>query len=198
MRHVLGVVLAILMALAAFFGGSWGYLRLLRFSAVNGAAPTLPATGGTLLHDRSVLFAFAVLAAVALLAGILVAAPRISPLAAGLPGLLFIAWTVVYAIGVQRAVRYIPLKHEVFGDGFEALLMNGVLAVAGIVLIIPLFVPSRWRGRAGYGGTADYYGAGGAAGAAGNSGLGLLSDWSETAPYPQPDTAPYPQQPPTE
>jgi hypothetical protein len=32
--------------------------------------------------------------------------------------------------------------------GFQALLTDGVLALLGIVLIIPLFVPSRWRRRA--------------------------------------------------
>lgn len=213
MRHVLGIVLAVVMALAVFFGGSWGYLRLLRIPAahgpVNGAASALPAAGGSLLHDKNVLLAFAALAAVALLAGILVAVPRISPLAAGLPGLLFITWTVVYGIQVQRAARYIPLKHGAFGDGFEALLVNGVLAAAGIVLVIPLFVPSRWRRRTTYrdqggyygdqggyyGDQAGYYGdqAGyGGQGAAGGADAGLLSDWSDTAPYPQPPTQPPP------
>ncbi|MGH3168634.1 MAG: hypothetical protein ACRDN0_22480 [Trebonia sp.] len=178
MRHVLGFVLAIVMALAVFFGGSWGYLRLLRVPVVNGATSTLPAAGGSLLHDKNVLLAFAALAGVALLAGILIAVPRISPLAAGLPGLLFVAWTVVYGLSVKQAVQYIPLKHDVFGDGFEALLFNGLLAVAGVVLLIPLFVSSRWRGRPGY--YED--------GADGQQSVApaLLADqWAETSPYPQ-------------
>jgi hypothetical protein len=165
------------MAVATFFGASWGYLRLLRIPVPNGAVSTLPAAGGSLLHDKNVLLAFAALAGVALLAGLFVAVPRVSPLAAGLPGLLFIALTVVYGVRVHDAVRYIPLRQDVFGDGFEALLMNGLLAVAGIVMIIPLFVPSRWRGR------PAYYDDGGAD-ATGTS-TGLLSDWSETAPYPE-------------
>lgn len=176
MRHVLGFVLAIVMALAVFFGASWGYLRLLRVPVVNGATSTLPAAGGSLLHDKNVLLAFAALAGVALLAGILIAVPRISPLAAGLSGLLFIAWSVVYGINVQQAVRYIPLKHDAFGDGFEALLFNGLLAVMGVVLLIPLFVPSRWRGRTGY------YDDGGQESVA----PALIADqWAETSPYPQ-------------
>jgi len=181
MRHVLGIGLAIIMALAAFFGGSWGYLRLLRIPVVNGATSTLPAGGGSLLHDKNVLLAFAALAGVALLAGILVAAPRISPLAAGLPGLLLIAWTVLYGVRVQDAVRYIPLKHDTFGDGFEALLFNGILAVVGIVLIIPLFIPSRWRGP-----EAAYYDDGGNGQQSVSAAPTLLTDqWAETAPYPQ-------------
>lgn len=191
MRHVLGIFLAIVMAVAAFFGGSWGYLRLLRIPVVNGATSTLPAAGGSLLHDKNVLLAFAALAGVALLAGILVAAPRVSPLAAGLPGLAFIAVTVLYGVRVREVVRYIPLKHDAFGDGFEALLFNGILAVAGIVMIIPLFVPSRWRRRAiandGYNDGYDSgYGSGYQQGGQGEA-PGLITDqWSTgTAPYPE-------------
>lgn len=147
MRHLAGFFLAIVLAVAIFFGATWGYLRLLRIPVVHGAAATLPAAGGSLLHEPNVLLAFAALAGVGLLAGICVAVPRISPLAAGLPGLGLLAWTVVYLVNVGRAVRYIPLKADAFGDGFEAMLFNGVLAVAGFVMIIPLFVPSRWWRR---------------------------------------------------
>ncbi|MFZ0164559.1 MAG: hypothetical protein WAL12_13340, partial [Trebonia sp.] len=48
-------------------------------------------------------------------------------------------------VNVGRAVRYIPLKADAFGDGFEAMLINGVLAAAGLAMIVPLFIPSRWR-----------------------------------------------------
>jgi hypothetical protein len=179
------------MALAAFFGGSWGYLRLLRIPVVNGATSTLPAAGGSLLHDKNVLLAFAALAGVALLAGLLTVGPRVSPLAAGLPGLLFLAWTVLYGLRVREAVRYIPLKHDVFGDGFEAMLFNGVLAVAGIVMIIPLFVPSRWRRRQyGDDGYDDNGYGGGADAAPGTTTVGLIADYPETAPYPQPHQQP--------
>lgn len=147
MRHLIGFVLALALAAAVFFGASWGYLRLLRTPVVNGAAATLPAGGGSLLHDKNVLLALAALAGVGLLAGILAAAPRVSPLAAGLPGLALIGWTILYLTSVRRAVDYIPLKSDAFGDGFEALLVNGVLAAAGLALVIPLFVPSRWRRR---------------------------------------------------
>jgi hypothetical protein len=147
MRHVVGIILAICLGAAVFFGGSWGYMRLLRIPVANAAVSALPAAGGSLLHDKNVLLAFAAVAGVALFAGICVAAPRISPLAAGLPGLVLIAWTVLYGYRVRLAVRYIPLKSDVFGAGFEALLVNGILALLGIVFIIPLFVPSRWRRR---------------------------------------------------
>jgi len=132
-------------AAAVFFGGAWGYLRLLRIPVANGAAATLPANGGSLLHDGSVLWAFAALAGTALLIGACAAVPWISPLAAGLPGLVLIGVTVWYGVNVRQAVRYIPLRGDAFGFGFEAMLFNGVLAVAGLVMVVPLFIPSRWR-----------------------------------------------------
>jgi hypothetical protein len=147
MRHLLGVAGALALAAAVFFAASWGYLRLLRIPVVNGGASTLPAQGGGLLHDTNVLYAFAAVAGTALLAGIFIAVRWISPLAAGLPGLVLIAWTVVYGFSVRRAVHYIPLRSDTYGTGFEAMLFNGVLAAAGLALVVPLFIPSRWRAR---------------------------------------------------
>jgi hypothetical protein len=147
MRHVIGIGLAVGLAAAVFFAASWGYLRLLRIPVANGGASTLPAQGGGLLHDSNVLYAFAAVAGTALLAGIFIAVRQISPLAAGLPGLALIAWTVVYGFSVRRAVHYIPLRGDTYGLGFEAMLMNGVLAAAGLALVVPLFIPSRWRPR---------------------------------------------------
>src|SRR6476661_3734079 len=139
MRHLVGVMLAIIMAAALFFAASWGYLKLL-------IGPTgvgrLPAGGGSLLHNHAVLEGFGVMLGVGLIAG-----PRISPLAAGLPGLALLAWTGLYLFSVRHAVQYIPLKSRAYGTGFEAMLFDGVLALAGLAMVVPLFVPSRWRGR---------------------------------------------------
>jgi hypothetical protein len=144
MRHLVSVILAIVMAAAVFFAASWGYLKLLTGS---GRVGTLPAGGGSLLHDRTVMEGFGALLAVGLVAGILIAVPRISPLASGLPGLVMLAWTGLYLGNARRAVQYIPFKTRVYGAGFEDLLFDGVLALAGLAMIIPLFVPSRWRRR---------------------------------------------------
>jgi hypothetical protein len=144
MRHLLGVVLAIVLAAAVFFVASWGYLRLLIGPTGLG---TLPAGGGSLLHDHAVLGGFGALLGVGLIAGLLIAAPRISPLAAGLVGLALLAWTALYLVSVRHAVQYIPLKNRAYGAGFEAMLYDGVLALVGLVLIIPLFIPSRWAGK---------------------------------------------------
>ena len=144
MRHLIGVVLAIVMAGLLFFAGAWGYLRL---TALTAPLSRLPAGGGSLLSDHGMLTAQIAVAGAGLLAGILIAGPRISPLAAGLPGLLLLGWTVFYGVSVRHAVHLIPLKSHPYGAGFEAMLFHGILGAAGLAMIIPLFVPSRWRAR---------------------------------------------------
>jgi hypothetical protein len=160
MRHLLGIILAVVLAAAAYAGGSWGFVRLHRVTATM--------SSGSLLHDNHALLAIAALAGVALLAGILLVAPRVSPLAVGLPGLVFIAWTVLYVLNVKHAISLVPLRGQDFGRGYKALLADGALGAAGIVMIIPLFVPSRWRRYA----RADDDGVGTS---------GLLSDFDTTA-----------------
>jgi len=186
MRHLIGVALAIVMAAAVFFAASWGYLKLLMGPAKGGV---LPAAGGSLIHNHAVLEGFGALLAVSLMAGILMAVPWISPLAAGLPGLALLAWTGLYLFSVRRAVQYIPLKSQTYGTGFEALLFDGVLALAGLAMIVPLFVPSRWRSRAVVEVPAPFEAAPGAYPDPGTTqtiaGGSLLSDWAETRPQPR-------------
>jgi hypothetical protein len=189
MRHLVGVLLAIVMAAAVFFAASWGYLKLLIGPAGLG---TLPAGGGSLLHNHAVLEGFGVLLGVGLIAGLLIAAPRISPLAAGLPGLVLLAWTGLYLFSVRRAVHYIPLKTRPYGTGFEAMLFDGVLALAGLAMIIPLFIPSRWQVRRVVTQPAPYAGSTATfpdmqATQTMHADGGLLSDWTQTRPQPQAD-----------
>lgn len=139
MRHVLGFILAIVLAAAIFAGASWGAVRL--------HAATAGMTSGNLLHNTHALLAIAALAGVALLGGILLVAPRVSPLATVLPGVVLIALTVYYVLNVHGASALIPLKGQDYGRGFKALLADGALGAAGLVMLVPLFVPSRWRGR---------------------------------------------------
>jgi hypothetical protein len=74
------------------------------------------------------------------------------------------------------------------------MLFDGVLALVGAAMIIPLFVPSRWRSRPVVSGTAQYevpattYPDPGDLGATQTmAGGGLLFDWAETRPQPQAD-----------
>ena len=149
MRHRIGLVLAVIMAGVLFFPGAWGYLRLLRLPVAADQLSNLPAGGGSLLSDHHVLLALAALAGTALLAGLLVMVPRVSPLAAGLPGLVLLGWTALYLVNVRQGVDLIPLRSDPFGAGFEAMLFSGILGAAGLAMILPMFVPSRWRARQG-------------------------------------------------
>ena len=189
MRHLVGVMLAIIMAAALYFAASWGYLKLLIGPVGLGR---LPAGGGSLLHNHAVLEGFGALLGVALLAGVLMAVPRISPLAAGLPGLALLAWTGLYLFSVRHAVQYIPLKTRAYGAGFEAMLFDGVLALAGAAMIIPLFIPSRWRSRRAVPEPVPYAGTTAPfpdlqATQTMQADNGLLSDWAQTRPQPQAD-----------
>jgi hypothetical protein len=147
MRHVIGIVGAIILAAAIFFAAGWGYIHLLSVPVVNGGASTLPSKGGSLMNDTRTLEAFGALAGTGLVAGLFIVLRRISPLASGLPGLALLGWTGVEWSSVRRAVHYIPLRGDQFGHGFEAMLLNGVLALVGLALVVPLFIPSRWRSQ---------------------------------------------------
>jgi hypothetical protein len=194
MRHLVGFLLAVVLAAAVFFAGSWGYLKVLVGTS---GAGTLPFGGGSLLHHTTVLEGFGSLAGVGLVAGLLIAVPRVSPLASGLPGLALLAWTGLYLFSVRHAVQYIPLKTRAYGMGFEAMLFNGVLAMAGLAMIIPLFVPSRWRRMpviteaAPYevpDSTVTYPGLQDTQTLA--EGGGIMSDWTQTRPQPRVNPGP--------
>jgi hypothetical protein len=191
MRHLMGVVLAIVMAALVFFAASWGYLKLLIGPAGSGSGG-LPAGGGSLLHNHAVLEGFGALLGAALVAGLLIAVPRVSPLAAGLPGLVLLGWTGLYLFSVRHAVQYIPLKSKSYGAGFEAMLFDGVLALIGLAMVVPLFVPSRWRSSRAVSGSGPYAGSTASfpdlqATQTMQADSGLLSDWTQTRPQVQGD-----------
>lgn len=152
MRHLYGVALAVLFTAALFFGAAWGYMLVTdgvdaSMAASGGPAGggVLPAGGGSLFQNMHVMAGGGALLAVGLAAGLLMMIRWVSPLAAGLPGLALVAWTVLFVSDVREAVRLIPLKNHDFGAGFEALLFTGLLGAAGLAMIVPLFIPSRWR-----------------------------------------------------
>jgi hypothetical protein len=136
MRHLFGVVLALVMAAVLFVGAGWGVAK----------ATSLHASGSSLTSTHG-LIALAALVGVGLILGILLAVPGISPLATGLPGIGLLGWTALLAVNSKRAEHLIPLRAHTFAFGFGIMLTSGVLALAGAVMIVPLFIPSRWRRR---------------------------------------------------
>ncbi len=143
MRHVFGVVLALVMFAAVFVGAGWAVEKIV----------TLRGSGGSLTTPHGVT-ALAVVIVVGLLMGLLLAVRAVSPLAAGLPGLVLLGWTALLAVSERRAIQLVPLHAHSFAVGFGEMLTSGVLALIGAAMIVPLFVPSRWRRR--YVGE-DYY-----------------------------------------
>jgi hypothetical protein len=155
MRHVVGLILAPILAVALFAGGGWS-TEMIR-SAQHGVM------GFNSIHG---VLALAAVAGTGLLLGLLLVGPLVSPLAAGLPGLALLAWTGLLVGRPASALRLIPMHGRDVGDGFQLLLTSGVLALLGAAMIVPLFVPSRWRRRRravayqDYGDYGDYGGYG--------------------------------------
>ena len=140
MRHLTGFILAIALGAALFLGAGWGFTHL-----------TSLAVEGTALTSATGLIALSALAATGLFLGIVIAVRAISPLASGLPGLVLLAWSALLAVREHQALRWIPLQDHSFGFGFRALLVSGVLALLGAAMIVPLFIPARWRSAPGLG-----------------------------------------------
>ncbi len=138
MRHLIGLILALALAAAVFFAGGWGAEHV---SALAGHSAGLPSKTG--------LIGLAAVLGTGLLLGILIAVPAVSPLASGLPGLVLLGWTALLAVSAHRALAWIPLQSHTFGLGFRVLLLNGTLALAGMAMIVPMFLPSRWHGSGG-------------------------------------------------
>lgn len=140
MRHLIGLILAIALSAALFFGAAWGVNRIIEMRGTVTAAGTQHALTST--HG---LIAVSAVVATGLVLGILMTARPISPLATGLPGLVLLGWSALVVLHSRYAFRYMPLPNTHFGEGFSYLLFNGVLALAGAAMIIPLAIPSRWR-----------------------------------------------------
>jgi hypothetical protein len=133
LRHLIGLGLAVCLAAAIFLGGGWAVAHMLRLAAENMSLTSI--TG---------LSALGILLLVGLFLGILLLAP-VSPLSTALPGLVLLAWTALLGFNAALAARIIPLRHGEIGAGFHSMLVSGVLVVLGAALIIPVFIPSRWR-----------------------------------------------------
>jgi hypothetical protein len=142
MRHLMGLLLGIALLAALFFAGGWGVNRII---ALRG-----PVTGAGAAHALTTpagLFAVGAVAGTGLLIGIFLTVPRVSPLATGLPGLVLLGWSALMVQHSKNTLRYLPLPGSQFTAGTTYLLFNGVLALLGMAMLIPLFLPSRWRRR---------------------------------------------------
>jgi hypothetical protein len=139
MRHVVGFFLALAAAAALFFGGGWGIARFHHVFAAHGLRD---AAAWTNLHN---VLPLAALLVTGLFIGILLSVRRVSALATGLPGLALIGWSALVILRGETALNYVPMADNHYGWGFGAMLSSGALLLVGAFLIIPIFMPSRWR-----------------------------------------------------
>ncbi len=135
MRHLIGIILAIALAAAVYFGAGWGLWE------ANGIV-----VHGMAMTSNTGMVALAALTGTGVFLGVLMAVRAVSPLATGLPGLLLLGWTALLAVSAHRALGWIPEQRLAFGAGFRLMLASGLLALAGAAMVVPLFVPSRWHG----------------------------------------------------
>jgi len=140
MRHITGFVLALILSAALFFGAGWG---ISKFSAMQAGHGTRALSAWASLHNALPL---AALIGTGLLIGILLAVRPVSALATGLPGLALLGWSALVLVRGSQALGYLPMSGSHFAAGFATLSSSGALAVAGSAMIIPLFMPTRWRG----------------------------------------------------
>jgi hypothetical protein len=140
-RHIFGLLIGLVVTAVLLFGGGW---------AVQEAGTSLiplPVESGS-----KTWIALGVMAAIGLLLGLVIAG-RVSPLATFIPSMVLLAWTVVYALDVRRAMGLVPddpTFHEALlqaGRGMSLLLTTGVYALLGVALFLPVLMPSRWAAR---------------------------------------------------
>lgn len=142
MRHFSGLLIGLIMTAALLPGGGW---------AVQEAGANVIALSGE--SGPATWVALGAMAAVGLLFGLVVAG-RVSPLAAFVPSMVLLSWNVVYALDARRAAGLLSdvvSLHEALapaGRGMGLLLANGVYALLGVALFVPVLMPSRWSGRA--------------------------------------------------
>jgi len=148
MRHLLGVVLGVIAGAALFFGVGWGVTRLAAISASGGKLASV--------HGAEALTAVGV---TALLIGLLIVIPRVSPLAAGLVGLAALAYTAWWVWNPRQAMGHIPLRSSTEAAGFAVILTSGLLGLIGLIAVLTLFIPSRWCSNAPAAYQEEEYGA---------------------------------------
>lgn len=132
MRHVFGFVLGLVMVPAVVVVPGWALPRLDYIAGFGG--DFVSATG---------LITVVPLMVLALLVGVCVAVRRVSALATTLPGMALVGWTGVYVALPTLAVGVLPGTE--WGQGVAQLLALGVYLPFGLMLLLPMFMPSRWR-----------------------------------------------------
>ncbi|MFB4319325.1 hypothetical protein [Actinomadura sp. 21ATH] len=137
MRHAFGFLLGVLLTPALVYGAGWGYVQA--GQSFDGAAQEI--TDSTRMYG-----AFALLAAVGLVTGVIIVARWASPLVSLVPALALLGLSAYFLIDPARALD-LPGKVPPAGDldfGLRMLLGSGLYALLGFALLMPTWAPRRW------------------------------------------------------
>ncbi|MGI5121845.1 hypothetical protein ACQEU5_20255 [Marinactinospora thermotolerans] len=131
MRHIVGCVTGVVMALFILVVTGWSAPRL----------GELVETGGSLFSGEAVVVV-GVLGVVALLVACVLVAPRLTPLLPGGAGLVLAAVTVAFLLrpGLAAGLSWLPGL-----EGARRLAELGLYLPLALALAVPLFLPLRWR-----------------------------------------------------
>ncbi|GLZ03143.1 hypothetical protein Acsp03_06100 [Actinomadura sp. NBRC 104412] len=137
MRHAFGFVLGVLLTPALAYGAAWGYVQALQ--SFDGARQEI--TDSTRMYG-----AFALLAAVGLVTGVIIVARWASPLVSLIPSLVLLGLSAYFLVD-PGAVLDLPGKVPPAGDldlGIRTLMGSGIYAMLGFALLMPTWAPRRW------------------------------------------------------
>ena len=153
MRHAFGFVLGVLLTPALVYGAAWGYVQ---------AGQSFDGTGQEITDRTRIYGAFALLAAVGLVMGVIIVARWASPLVSLVPALALLGASAYFLVDPGRALD-LPGRVPPAGDmdfGLRMLLGSGVYAMMGLALLMPAWAPRRWgSGRRDERADADFYSA---------------------------------------
>ncbi|WP_207939467.1 hypothetical protein [Actinomadura darangshiensis] len=151
MRHAFGFVLGVLLTPALVYGAAWGYVQ---------AGQSFDGTGQEITDRTRIYGAFALLAAVGLVMGVIIVARWASPLVSLVPALALLGFSG-YFLADPGSVLDLPGKVPPAGDmdfGLRMLLGSGVYAMMGLALLMPSWAPRRWgRDRDDDAADRDFY-----------------------------------------
>lgn len=139
MRHTFGFLLGVILTPVLLYGTGWGYAQA--------AASFDPLSG--VVSDRTRIYgAFALLAAVGIVMGVIAVARWASPFASLIPALVLIAWSGYYFASPEAAFDLIEQAPPsgVLDAGLRTLLGTGMFALMGFALLVPSWAPRRWGG----------------------------------------------------
>ncbi|MUN41364.1 hypothetical protein [Actinomadura litoris] len=137
MRHAFGFVLGVLLTPALVYGAAWGYAQ---------AGRSFDGTGQEITDRTRIYGAFALLAAVGLVMGVVIVARWASPLVSLVPALALLGVSAYFLVDPGRVLD-LPGKVPPSGDmdfGLRMLLGSGVYGMMGFALLMPTWAPRRW------------------------------------------------------